>query len=71
MNFFSLVQAVLSLLMIVSILLQQRAAGLTTSGAMNTTIVQRRGAEKVLFQATIVMGVVFALLTVLQWYTSF
>ena len=68
MNFFLIIQGVLAVLIILCVLLQQRAAGLGTSGGMNTTVVQRRGAEKVLYQATIVMAMVFSALTILPWY---
>ena len=69
MSIILIIQAVLAVLIILGVLMQQRAAGLTaTGGGMNTALVQRRGAEKVLYQATIAMAVVFAVLTILQWY---
>ena len=37
-------------------------------GGTGVTYVQRRGAEKVLFQATIVLSTVFFLLTILDWF---
>jgi protein translocase SecG subunit len=63
------IQTVLSILLILCILLQSRAAGLTagTSG-VNQTVVQRRGAEKLLYQTTIGLSIAFFVLTVLQWY---
>ncbi len=69
MNILLAIQAVFSVLLIFCILLQSRAAGLSagTSGA-NQPVVQRRGAEKLLYQATIVLSVAFFVLTVLQWY---
>ena len=69
MDFFLLVQAVISVLLILFIMLQQRAAGLTAGGSgMNTMVVQRRGAEKVLYQATIVLTITFVMLTLVSWY---
>jgi len=58
------IQILLSVLLIGAILLQQR--GSTLGGAfggdnMGTTFYTRRGAEKALFQATIILGVLFAL----------
>jgi protein translocase SecG subunit len=67
MDFLLIIQAVLAALLSLCILLQHRAAGFT-SGQVNTMVVQRRGAEKVLYQATIVLAVAFFALTVVQWY---
>jgi len=69
MNILLAIQTVLSVILIFCILLQSRAAGLTagTSG-VNQTVVQRRGAEKLLYQATIVISIAFFVLTVVQWY---
>ncbi len=58
------VQLALSMALIPAILLQQR--GSSVGGAfgadnMGTTFYTRRGAEKVLFRATLVLGVLFAL----------
>lgn len=60
------IQIVLSILLVISILLQQTGAGLGSAfgGGDNFSsgFHTRRGAEKVLFRATIVFGVLFALL---------
>ena len=58
------IQIALSVLLIGAILLQAR--GSSVGGAfggsdMGTTFYTRRGAEKVLFRATIVFGILFAL----------
>lgn len=58
------IQLVLSIVIIGAILLQTR--GSSVGGAFGgdntgTTFYTRRGAEKVLFQATIVLGVLFGL----------
>ncbi len=69
MNIFLIIQAVLSVLLIVCILLQQRAAGLSVGGAgMNTMVVQRRGAEKLLYNVTIIIAIAFFALTIIQWF---
>ncbi|MFA5829105.1 MAG: preprotein translocase subunit SecG [Candidatus Gracilibacteria bacterium] len=55
-------QAVVSLLLILAILVQNRSSGLSaTFGGSDTFHVTKRGAEKVIFQATIVLGVIFVL----------
>ena len=69
MSIVLLLQAVVAVLLCLSILVQQKAAsaGLTGAGT-SSTYVQRRGAEKVLYQATIVLSLVFVVMTVVQWY---
>jgi protein translocase SecG subunit len=48
------IEVVLAILMSLCILLQHRASGLSaTFGGAGATYIQRRGAEKVLFKATI------------------
>lgn len=69
MNIILTIQAILSVLLILCILLQQRAAGLTAGGgSMNTMVVQRRGAEKLLHQATFVFAGLFFVLTIVEWF---
>lgn len=63
-NILPYAQITLSILLMVSILLQQRGASI--GGAFGTdnfssTFYKRRGVEKVLFQATIVLAVLFVL----------
>lgn len=63
-NLLSIVQIVLALLLIGGILLQQRGAGLGGAfggGDVNQTYYTRRGAEKFLFQGTILVGILFVL----------
>ncbi len=63
------IQAILAILLSLSILLQHRAAGLSAVfGGNDTSYVQRRGAERVLYRASIVLSIAFFALTVLDWY---
>lgn len=65
------VQILLSLLLIGGILLQQRGAGLGGAFGGNDgseTYYTRRGAEKVLFQGTIIVGVLFALASLMSLF---
>jgi protein translocase SecG subunit len=61
-------QAVLAVLIIVGVLLQQRAAGFASGVVGGTNVVQRRGAEKLLYQGTIVLAIAFLVLSVLEWF---
>ncbi len=55
-------QAITSVLLILAILVQSRSSGLSsTFGGNDTFHVTKRGAEKVIFQATIVLSVLFVL----------
>ncbi len=63
-NVLSLIQIILALLLVVGILLQQRGAGLGGAfggGDADQSYYTRRGAEKFLFQATILVAILFAL----------
>ncbi len=70
MSYIVYLQAVIAVLMSVGILLQHRAAGLsaTFGGQQDTSYVQRRGAERVLYQGTILLSFAFFALTILDWY---
>jgi protein translocase SecG subunit len=72
MNTFLLtVEVVVAILLSLSILVQQRASGLSQSmGGSGVTYAQRRGAEKVFFQASVVLGVVFFAIPVVMWFTA-
>jgi protein translocase SecG subunit len=62
-NIFTIISAVI---LIISILLQSRSAGLGASfGGDSHFYGSRRGAEKLIYQATIVSAVIFALSVVL------
>jgi protein translocase SecG subunit len=70
MNYIVILQAVLGILMVLSILLQHRASGLsaTFGGAGSGSYVQRRGAEQFLYRASIALSIAFFALTLLDWY---
>ncbi|HZZ99188.1 MAG TPA: preprotein translocase subunit SecG [Candidatus Paceibacterota bacterium] len=61
----------LAILMITTILLQQRGAGLSgTFGGSGIEYSTKRGAEKVLFYATIVIAALFIIVSVLSVYLA-
>jgi protein translocase SecG subunit len=64
-----LIEAILGVLLALLILIQHRASGLSaTFGGGGTTYVQRRGAEKVLFTATLwICGIFLGIATVLMY----
>lgn len=65
------IEVATALLLCLSILIQQRASGLSQSmGGSGVTYAQRRGAEKVLFQASVVLGVIFFTIPVLLWFIA-
>lgn len=64
----SVVQVILAVLILLGVLLQQRAAGFASGVVGGTNIVQRRGAEKLLYQGTIVCAIAFLVLSVLEWF---
>jgi len=67
-NILPYAQITLSILLIVSILLQQRGAsigGAFGGDNFSSTFYKRRGAEKVLFRATIILAILFVLSTLL------
>jgi preprotein translocase subunit SecG len=63
--FFKVLQIVVSILFILTVLIQQRSSGLSStfggqSGAVQST---KRGAEKVVFNASIILAVLFVTLS--------
>jgi preprotein translocase subunit SecG len=61
-NVFKIFQIVLAVLLIISILLQQRGSGLGMAfGGESNVYRSRRGIEKLLFYATIVIAALFCL----------
>ena len=62
-TFLKYFQLVVSFLLIISILLQNKTSGFSAGSMSSTTAIQttRRGAEKVIFNATIIFAVLFVL----------
>ncbi|MBT7736522.1 preprotein translocase subunit SecG [Candidatus Peregrinibacteria bacterium] len=61
-TFFSATQVIISILLSLAVLTQQRGAGLSaTFGGTGGFHTSKRGAEKVLSQATVVLAVLFVL----------
>jgi len=62
-----IIHVVISILLITTVLLQQRGSGLGDAfGAGSEVYVSRRGAEKALFYLTIIFGTSFFVLAVVQ-----
>ena len=69
MSFILSIQAVLAVLIIFGVLLQHRSSGLSVAmGGTGVSHVQRRGAEKFLYDATVVCSAIFFVLTVVGWF---
>jgi preprotein translocase subunit SecG len=63
--------AIITVLLIASVLLQQRGSGLGDAfGDTGVVYSSRRGAEKILFYLTIIFGISFIVLAVLQIYLA-
>ncbi len=61
---FKYTHALIGILLIFSILVQNRSSGLGSSlGGSGVVRVTRRGAEKVLFRSTIILAVLFVLMS--------
>lgn len=66
-NTINIIQVILSVLLIVAILLQQRGGGLSSVfGGDGGVYRTRRGLEKIIFIATIVLAVLFILAALLS-----
>ncbi|HLD64362.1 MAG TPA: preprotein translocase subunit SecG [Candidatus Peribacteraceae bacterium] len=64
-----MIQAIMAILLLASILIQHRVSGLSaTFGGSGSVVVQRRGAERVIYRASIWLAVVFFGLSILRWY---
>lgn len=69
-NFWLILQAVLSVLIIVAVLLQSQGGGMGPAfGGGGESYHTRRGLEKVMFNATIVLVVLFALASIASLVT--
>jgi preprotein translocase subunit SecG len=64
MNYFTVAQTLLAIILVITILLQGRGAGLGSSwGGDGETYGTRRGVEKLLFRVTIVSAICFVLVS--------
>ena len=65
-----IIHAITAALLTLCILLQHRASGLsaTFGGSGAGAYVQRRGAEKVIFNATVWLSILFFGLSIARWY---
>jgi len=66
--FISITQIIISIILIVLILLQERSSGLSGvfGGSENEFYAKRRGLERLIFIATIALIIIFAILSVLN-----
>lgn len=61
MNIFAITQIIFAAMLIAAILIQQRGTGLgSTFGGEGQVYRSKRGAERLLFMATIVLSILFA-----------
>ena len=66
-----IIHIIISVLLVTTVLLQQRGSGLGDAFGGDTAVyTSRRGAEKVLYYLTIVFGVSFIILAILQLYLA-
>lgn len=62
-------QLIVSILLILAILIQNRSSGLSsTFGGSGSIQVKKRGAEKVIFNATIILAVLFVASSILSLF---
>jgi preprotein translocase subunit SecG len=65
-QYFQIVQIVISVALVIAILLQARGAGLgSVFGGTGTVFKTRRGVDRLLFRTTIVLTVIFALVSII------
>lgn len=64
-----IIHLIITVLLVTCVLLQQRGSGLGDAfGADTSVFTSRRGAEKVLFYLTIIFGISFMALAIIQLY---
>lgn len=68
-NIIPIAQIVVSVIIVILILLQERSSGLSTifGGESGGVYQTRRGLEKIIFRATIVCAILFVALTLAQF----
>ncbi len=68
---FKIVQIVLAVILVVAVLMQQKGSGLGLAFGAETTVKRtRRGAESVLYWATVVIAVLFCLVALFTVFLS-
>jgi preprotein translocase subunit SecG len=66
-NILNILQIVISILLIISILLQQRGAGLGGAfGGESSVYRSKRGIEKTLYNITIILAIIFVITSVVN-----
>ncbi len=66
---FIVIQVITLILIIITVLLQQKGTGLSSMfGASTNNFQTKRGAEKLLFYTTIVSALIFLIVTLLQLF---
>lgn len=66
------IESIIAAVLCFCILVQHRVSGLTsTFGGSGAVYVQRRGAEKVIYKATIMLSIAFFGIAVILWYLPY
>jgi len=65
-KFLPIAQIIVSILLVIFILLQQRGGGLGSVFGEGSFYTKRRGVEKKIFWATIILGILFIILAILK-----
>ena len=70
MSIFDILQFISALLLVICITVQHRASGLSSTfgGSGASLVVQRRGAERLIYIATIWISLFFFGLSIARWY---
>ena len=65
-----ILHVIIAIFLGLGILLQSRASGLsaTFGGSGSSLQIQRRGAEKLIYKATIALAIVFFALSLIRWF---
>ncbi|MBI2003660.1 MAG: preprotein translocase subunit SecG [Parcubacteria group bacterium] len=71
MNLLDIIQILVSVLLIIAVLLQQRGGGLSgVFGGEGSVYATRRGIEKNIFIATIILAALFIIISVLKLFLA-
>jgi len=67
-----IIELIIGALLSLCILVQHRASGLSaTFGGSGAVVVQRRGAEKVIYKMTIILSILFFAIAIGLWYVPY